>query len=404
MSGMYVFTPTRILAHTGHECIAPSTLATTIDSLRIVPEEVQQDVHAAIVSGLHGVEPLRRFLSTKYKLDLSRTTFNDLVQRTKSQLGIKDAQADFSALIAWLQAEMYGGTAIACIQIDAGAMVSGIFYMSAGMLHHGQRNSQVLLMDTTFSTNRFSWPLCLLCGVDEHNHTALLGIAVMRYQTTEAFEWVLQQLRSALPGDVWASIASVFTDGDQAMAAALTSTVPHSQHLRCRYHLKQNLRAKLHKEGVDSITSEQCVLEWEGAMHHETEERFDAAISALRCNYPSIRQYMTDTFPHGRYYADFALNHITTLGSRTTARVESWNATLKNMLEVDSRTPLAVLFESLRYALSDKDYRASKKSLQDAARRPINTQARTIDAETAPHLTYYAQCVVCDGDVSVGVC
>jgi MULE transposase domain len=393
-NGEYGFTSTRHLQHTGHECVAPNKLAVMIDSLRVVPEAVQQDVLTAVLSGLHGVEPLRRFLATKHKLELNRVTFTDLVQRTKSQLGIRDARADFAELVTWLQKEMRDGTAVARINIEDGATVSGIFYMSAEMLHHSRRNSQVLMMDTTFNTNRFSWPLCLLCGVDEHNHTVILSIALLRYQTTDAFEWVLQQLRSAMPDEAWASVSCVFTDGDQAMAAALASTLPHAHHLRCRYHLKQNLRGKLHRAGVDPVNSEKCIKEWETATCCETEEEFNAAIAALLNNYPSIRQYITDSFPAGRLYADFSLNHITTFGIRTTARVESWNATLKGMLEVDSRTAMSVLFQTLQYALSDKDARSFKKALEDTARRPPNTQARTIDAETAPHLTYYAQCVV----------
>ena len=205
---------------------------------------------------------------------------------------------------------------------------------------------------------------------------------------------MLQQLQSAMAADAWNSVACVFTDGDQAMAAALASTMPHSHHLRCRYHLKQNLRARLHKAGVDSVTMDSAVREWEAAASREKEADFDSSITTLMNSYPFLRQYMTDTFPAGRYYANFALNHITTLGSRTTSRVESWNSALKGMLEVDSRTSLSVLFESLRYALSDKDYRSYRKSLDDDARRPAITQARTIDAETASHLTYYSQGIV----------
>ena len=60
-------------------------------------------------------------IMSRAKADLSRSTFNDLVERTKSQLGIKDGQADFNMLLKWLQQEMHGGTAIARINIDADA-------------------------------------------------------------------------------------------------------------------------------------------------------------------------------------------------------------------------------------------------------------------------------------------
>jgi len=64
------------------------------------------------------------------------------------------------------------------------------------------------------------------------------------------------------------------------------------------------------------------------------------------------------------------------------------------MLDVSSRTALSVLFSTLRYAMSDKDATTHRKALNDAARRPAVTRARTIDADTAPHLTYYAQGIV----------
>lgn len=392
-TGEYALT-SRSLEHTGHECVPAQQLATTIDSLRCVPEQVERSVRNAIKTGNRGVESLRRFIAEEHQVDLDRKMFRNLVQRTSASLGIKDAYADFTALVAWLQQEITGGRAVARIKIEDGTTVSGVYYASTEMLHHCRRNSQVLLMDTTFSTNRFSWPLCLLCAVDEHYHTVLLGIAVLHYQTTDSFEWVLHQLKSTVPEEAWAAVASVFTDGDQAMAAALTSTIPHSQHLRCRYHLKQNLRSKLHKLGTDPITADACVKQWESAAGCEKESDFDVAIAAFLTSNPRVAPYFTATFPPARCYADFALNHITTFGSRTTARVESWNAQLKGMLDISSRTSLQILFESLRHAMSEKDGRGYKIALSNAALRPVVTLARTIDAETAPHLTYYAQSVV----------
>jgi hypothetical protein len=77
--------------------------------------------------------------------------------------------------------EISDGGAFGRIDLD-GMLVSRIFYMSAEMLHHSQRNGQVLMMDTTFSTNRFGWPLCLLCGVDENYHTVLFGVALIHHR------------------------------------------------------------------------------------------------------------------------------------------------------------------------------------------------------------------------------
>jgi transposase-like protein len=187
----------------------------------------------------------------------------------------------------------------------------------------------------------------------------------------------MQQLRSAMR-EKWGGVKCVFTDGDQAMAAALASTMPHSKHLRCRYHLKTNLQGKLQQLKVDKDVSKQCVDDWQFAAARETQAEFDEAIAAMIVRCPAIQSYMMDTFPPSHVYADYSLNHLTALGVRTTARVESWNSTLKGMLAVNNTTPMAQLFESLRYALSEKDHLAKKRAMEDAARRPINTRVRTI--------------------------
>jgi hypothetical protein len=263
--------------------------------------------------------------------------------------------------------------------------------MSAEMIYHARRNGQVLLMDTTFNTNRFKWPLCLVCGIDQHGQTVLLAVAVHHYQTTAAFEWILQQLCSSMHDDAWQSVRCVFTDGDQAMAAALTSTVPQARHLRCRFHLRQNLRDALQRQRVDPITVDTVLKAWDKAVSRETEAQFDSAMDALLQQHPQARTHLTNAHqPPHEQYADFALNHITNLGQRTTARVESWNAALKGMLEVNSRTTLTVLFDTLRHAMSDKDERVTKRAAADAVRVSLNNRARTIEAEMAPHLTFYA--------------
>ena len=75
------------------------------------------------------------------------------------------------------------------------------------------------------------------------------------------------------------------------------------------------------------------------------------------------------------------------------------NSTLKGMLEVNSRTTLTLLFDTLRHAMCGKDERATKRAAADAARVPLNNKARTIEAETSPHLTFYAASLNSTADV-----
>ena len=174
--GSYVITPNRCLEHAGHECVCPQELATTIDSLLVMPDSIVRDVRIAVRHGQRGMETLRQQIAERYQLSVDRRTFLDLVQRSKLELGIQDGQDDFDALVPWLMKEIGERGAFGRLDVD-GALVSRIFYMSAEMIHHSRRNGQVLLMDTTFNTNRFGWPLCLLCGVDELRPALVAGKA-----------------------------------------------------------------------------------------------------------------------------------------------------------------------------------------------------------------------------------
>jgi hypothetical protein len=360
-----------------------------------MPANVEASLEHMISSGMRGYEKIRRYMEAEHQLNFNRSTFNDVVNKIKAKLGVKDGAADFQALVRFLQGEMRDGNAIAQVDIDDSMEVTAIYYMSAEMIYHARRNGQLLLMDTTFNTNRFKWPLCLVCGIDQHGQTVLLAVAVHHYQTTDAFEWILQQLRSSMHDVAWQSVRCVFTDGDQAMAAALTSTLPHARHLRCRYHLRENLRNAMQRQRVDPITADTVLKEWDKVVTRETEAQFDTAMDTLLQQYPQARSHLTNAHqPPKEQYADFVLNHITNLGQRTTARVESWNSTLKGMLEVNSRTTLTLLFDTLRHAMCGKDERATKRAAADAARVPLNNKARTIEAETSPHLTFYAASLV----------
>ena len=238
---------TRKLTHTGHTLLPPAQLDTNIDSLRNVSSEIEAQVRGMITSGMHCAESERRYLQGQHKVTLDRDLYRNLVKKLKREMGIVDSSADFDGLLQWLQSEQHNRGAVARMRIADDKRVTDVFYMSADMLHHLDRNGQVLCMDTTFKTNRFHWPLLLVVGVDEHFHTVLLAVAILQHQTTDAFEWAFNIMKAAVTEEVWGNIACVcvFTDSDGAMAGAINEILPHAALLRCRYHLETNVRSDL---------------------------------------------------------------------------------------------------------------------------------------------------------------
>jgi hypothetical protein len=389
-NGNYHLT-TRKLTHTGHQVVNPSALASHIDSMRNLPAEVQQAVELMIRNGMHGIESERRYLQALHKLTIDREVFRNFVKKTKREMGILDSSDDFKQLLYWLQGEMANKAALARIRVaEDDCRVEAVFYMSADMIHNLDRNGVVLAMDTTFKTNRFHWPLLLICGVNEHFQTILLAVALVHHQTTDSFSWVLDQMKLSVNEATWNSIAAIITDGDAAMAAALSAKLPAALHLRCRYHLETNLRDKL-LAPLGLIRLEEFITAWKGVVHEESENRFVTAKANLHRSFPAAVPYLEKWhWPHERQFAECYLAGITTLGLRSTGRVESWNALLKGVLAVNSSTSLSVLFQSLQFSASEVDRRAVRRAAEEAARVAKPIYRRTVEAETRPHLTHYA--------------
>ena len=281
-------------------------------------------------------------------------------------------------------------SALYSVSEAVGYEVDGVFYMSADGPITSDGMLFVLVMDTTFKTNRFHWPLLLVCGVNEQFQSILFAVALLHHQTTEAFTWALGLMRGAVTEEAWGKVACVMTDGDAGMAAAITETLPSAQHLRCQYHLEQNLRSNL-VDILGLIPMGEFITQWKATIRREEMEDFLTAKAALHRAYPAAVPYLMEChWINEQRFAECFVKHFTTLGIRSTSRVEGWNSKLKGMLQVRSTTPLSVLFSSLQYASMDVDRRALAQSLHHAAQSKPAPNTATFTQEVAPWLTVFA--------------
>jgi hypothetical protein len=382
---------TRILIHNDHEVADPHRLETTVDSLRHVSSELRQAVEDMVKCGMAVSEAERRFFMATHKVTIDKDVFRNLVYRVRTDLGMYDSESDFARLLEWLQVEMRNHSAVARYHVESGHVIDGVFYMSADMVYNFGRNGVSVVMDTTFKTNRFGWPLLIVCGVNEHGQTVIFAVAVLHHQTTEAFMWVLECMREAVTTDDWNSTSTCLTDGDQAMSAALISVSPHVQHVRCIFHLELNIRDKLRELGVPMIEIELFITQWKSVVNEEDVEDFDSGKRLLANRCPLAQLYFTDNhWTNETLFALCFVKHYTTLGQRSTQRVEGLNGVLKGMLQVRSSTALQSLFQTLQFASSEADRQAVANAAMHAARHPKPVNARTVEGDVHPHLTFYA--------------
>jgi hypothetical protein len=379
----------RSLVH-NHPLQSKVELANNIDSRRNITPAISAQVREMINSGLRGQEPQRRFLQSVHGVSIDRDVFRNLVSRHKRELGMVDSAKDFVQLLEWLQLQIANTSAYARYHVssDDGYEVDAVFYMSADMIYHLSRNGTVLVMDTTFKTNRFHWPLLIVCGINEHWQTIVFAIALVHHQTTTTFTWALQQMQLAVGPEKLAAVTCVVTDGDSAMSAAITELLPQALHLRCIWHLEQNLRSNLNNVVADL---DEFIKQWNDVVAQEDEQGFHSAKAALHMQFGAACAYLDQWhWKNERHFVECYVKNFTTLGIRSTQRVEGMNSVLKGMFAVSSTTALTVLFRTMDYATSEADRRAQKLAVKIAVSFQQKVKQRTIVSELHPHLTYYA--------------
>ncbi|XP_057543385.1 protein FAR1-RELATED SEQUENCE 2-like [Amaranthus tricolor] len=139
----------------------------------------------------------------------------------------------------------------------------------------------VVLIDTTYKTNKQKWPLCEIIGMTPTNHNFLVALCLMRDEAAVSYSWVLERLR-----DIYGTVQTpdiIVTDRDEGLSAAIHAVFPDVRHLLCVWHIgndvenmvdklcggKKNQQGQLFRQTkwnplVNSMTIADFENRWEG--------------------------------------------------------------------------------------------------------------------------------------------
>ncbi len=97
--------------------------------------------------------------------------------------------------------------------------------------------NDVVLIDSTYKTNRFRMPLLLVAGVSEESKTFLLGFAALNSEEEDNVQWALKRIFQFLQK----TPTIICTDSCPTLKKVLNSVSPQSIHLLCGWHVNQNI-------------------------------------------------------------------------------------------------------------------------------------------------------------------
>ena len=317
-------------------------------------------VRHSIEDGVFSESVLKRQVERKFKVKFDAATFHNVVTRNRSELFPYHCN-DMRELFQWLLLQKKEAEAATEFDLSDDGKVRRVFYMSADMRHNFIRNGEVIVMDTTMKTNRFDMPLTILVGVNQHNHTIILAVALTSEQDTDSFSWILRQIDKHIGYYNMVNVRTVFTDGDLGMIRAVERYCPRAKMVRCWFHLKLNLRHNLSKYFDTVAEFNYFISQWTQACLSATVTLFEAEKERLHAAFPKTVHYLTkNIWKNEQSFANCYVRNTVTWGMYSTQRVESFNAKLKTMCQRGANTDVKTLFERLLFAAEESEQKEIK--------------------------------------------
>ena len=167
-----------------------------------------------------------------YKRDL----YNAVYQfRQKHNPGEGDASQMLQLLMDWKDLEPLW---IIKTRLDpVSRRLTSLLWMSPIQRELYNKYNDVVIIDTTYNTNRFQMMLCIITVIDNNYKTRIVACAIIEDETVDTYRWILDSILNET--DVSPRI--VFSDSDPAIIRSIKEVFPNVQHLLCIFHIDLNL-------------------------------------------------------------------------------------------------------------------------------------------------------------------
>lgn len=182
--------------------------------------------------------------------------------------------------------------------------------------------------------NKYNLPFVPFIGVNHHRSTTLFGCGIVSDETVDSYVWLLQAF---LESGQQNHPRSVITDGDHAMAKAISHVFPNADHRLCSWHIEQNMIRHLRKTKLSDFRKfvyfyrgiEEFESRWADFLEeHEISDK-DKWFKMMY----KLRKKWSRAYTRGRYF----------LGMQSNQRSESLNSRIHKNL--DRRMSLCDLLE-----------------------------------------------------------
>ncbi|XP_061990742.1 uncharacterized protein LOC133709124 [Rosa rugosa] len=216
-----------------------------------------------------------------------------------------------------------------------GDIITDLFWCHPYCLQILRTFPHVLIMDCTYKTNRYCFPLFEIVGVTSTEKTFNVAFVYMSREAEDNYTWALSRLKTLLRDDCTPGV--IVTDRELALMNSIRDLFPSSRHLLCKWHINKNVMKECKKkfttkEGWDAFNGA-----WNTVVSSATEGEYWKNLKELESKfstYPNELQYVKSNWLDN-YKERFVVAWTDTcmhIGTTTSNRVESAHSKLKKQL------------------------------------------------------------------------
>ncbi|XP_057527484.1 protein FAR-RED IMPAIRED RESPONSE 1-like isoform X1 [Amaranthus tricolor] len=236
----------------------------------------------------------------------------------------------------------------------------------------------VVLIDTTYKTNKQKRPLCEVIGMTPTNHNFLVAFCLMRDEAAVSYSWVLQGLRDIF--DTTKTPSVIVTDRDEGLFAAIRDIFPDVRHLLCIWHIANNVENMVDKLCGGKKNQQGQIFRqgrWnplvESSTIGEFEQRWQAIVSTWSIRNKKVVRYLAGTWiPLREKFVRAWTNDCFHLGNQTTSRVESQHSSFKYYLG-SGNSSFDTVFKSAHAQIINQ-----QAKIRQALQESMNSVARSL--------------------------
>jgi len=227
--------------------------------------------------------------------------------------------------------------------------LTSLFWMSPIQRELYSKYNDVVILDTTYNTNRFQMMLCIIAVIDNNFKTRIVACAIIEDETLDTYRWIFDTILTET--GVYPGV--IFTDSDPSMIRAIKEIYPNTQHLLCIFHIDLNLRKKL--KGKLGKQFEEFCHKFYICRNSLCEELFECRWNQLVNQYSVAAKYLTETlYAKKESWGIPWIRKRFTAGVQSTQRIESINKHIHD--KVDRATSLCGLLHSIKDHVRNEEH------------------------------------------------